>query len=588
MGRASAKHKVNPQRRWASSAIGPWVGIFCLVFAFAVPNAWGQASPFPSVNLKPFEQSFEKLLTARDVEVDTSRVKLDGYSLFAIAAPAVKNDKSKSDNATPIDLRRQAIEQQLNRLAASGRLDPKSLAVLSTLDRNSGLPVISVNAQYLMTVTELDAQLQSSDPQRWATELSSIVRNALVRAHQERQTRFLIRQGVIASGSLLIMLILSRLLAYGQRHFKARRKQLDAQNAKDSADYLSQSGSENLPTPAPEITATQLARQQRRNLIDLKLRTLQIGQVGLWVCGTFAILGLFPQTRWLRPFLVSTPLQLLGIGLSIYVLIRLSDVLVDQFFKSIQTHEFIPPEASQRLVLRISTVARVVKSTASLFWVGAGGLSSLSLLGVDLLPLIAGAGILGLALSFAAQSVIKDVINGFLILFEDQYAVGDVITVGNVGGLVENINLRITQLRNSEGMLITIPNSQISTVQNLSQGWSRVDLTIQIGHSTDPDYALQVLKRLAEEMYRDRQWHSKLIEPPDILGIDAIDHAGIAIRIWIKTQPLQQWAVAREFRRRLKKAMDKESLSVGMPQQSLWFNGDSIVSKSSISSETSH
>ncbi len=581
MDKASAKHKSYLPKRWMFRSIGFWLGLLCSVFAFIVPNAWGQASPFPSVNLQPFEQSFEKLISARAVEVATSRVTLDGYNLFAIAAPTVKNENPKPDSTTPIDLRRQTIEQQLNRIANSP-LDPKSLTVVSTLDENSGLPVISVNTQYLMTVTGLDAQLQSTDTKRWATEVTSIVRNALIRAHQERQPNFLIRQGAIAGGAFLTILILSRLFAFRQRRFKAERKQLSTKSVQEAVDDSFQSGSEDQPTL--EATSTRLLRQQRRNLIDLKLRLLQIGQVGLWVAGTFAILGLFPQTRWLRTFLVSTPLQLVGIGLGIYVLIRLSDVLVDQLFKSIETHEFIPPEASQRLALRISTVARVIKSTTSLFWVGAGILSGLSLLGVDLLPLIAGAGIIGLALSFAAQSVIKDVINGFLILLEDQYAVGDVINVGEVGGLVENINLRITQLRNSEGMLITIPNSQISTVQNLSQGWSRVDLTIQIGHNTDPDHALQVLKQLAEEMYRDRQWRSKLLEPPDILGIDAIDHVGISVRIWIKTQPLQQWAVAREFRRRLKKVMKKESLAIGMPQQSLWFNSASTASPSDLTS----
>jgi moderate conductance mechanosensitive channel len=576
MGTTSATHKIHSRRKWMPGAIGFCVGLLYSVLAFTTPYAWGQ-SQLPSVNLQPLEQSFEKLLSARDVEVDTGQVRLDGYNLFAIAAPTVKNEKSKSDSATPIEVRRQTIEQQLNRIANSP-LDPQSLKVLSTLDRNSGLPVIFVNNQYLMTVTGLDSQLQGSNTQRWATELTSIVRNALIRAHQERQPQFLFRQGAIAGGLFLTVLILSRLFALKQQRFKTERKQLKAKSIKESTDDSFQSGSED--PPALGATSTLLIQQQRRNLIDLKLRILQIGQVGLWVGGTFVVLGLFPHTRWLRPFLVSTPLQLIGIGLGVYVLIRLSDVLVDQLFKSIETQEFLPPEASQRLALRISTVARVIKSTTSLFWVGAGILSGLSILGVDLLPLIAGAGIIGLALSFAAQSVIKDVINGFLILFEDQYAVGDVINVGDVGGLVENINLRITQLRNSEGMLITIPNSQISTVQNLSQGWSRVDLTIQIGHSTDPDHALQILKQLADEMYRDRHWRSKLLEPPDILGIDAIDHVGIAIRIWIKTQPLQQWVVAREFRRRLKKVMEEESLAIGMPQQSLWFNGASSASPS--------
>lgn len=508
-------------------------------------------------------------------------VRLDGYALFAIAAPTVTTD-SPSDGATPIELRRQAIEQQLDSIINSG-LDPNALSVVSTLDENSRLPVISVNGQYLMTVTDLDAQLQTSDVTRWANQLTVLVRRALLRAYQERQPRFLMRQGAISGGSILAILVLSRFFVSQQRRLKASRKSIDAES--EAANAVAQrhlvpsgpalsSATDSAELPATNLAPSQIVRQQRRNLIDLRLRVIQISQVGLWGGGAVVILGLFPQTRWLRAFLLSTPLQLLGVSLGTYLLIRLSDVLIDQLFKSLQTNEFITPEDSQRLLLRISTVARVAKSTASLLWIGVGLMSCLSLLGVDLLPLLAGAGIIGLALSFAAQSVIKDVINGFLILFEDQYAVGDVITVGNVGGLVENINLRITQLRNSEGMLITIPNSQVSVVQNLSQGWSRVDLTIQVGHSADPDAVLQSLKHLAEEMYCDIQWRSKLLEPPEILGIETLDHVGMAIRIWIKTQPLQQWVVAREFRRRLKKLMVEENLSIGMPQQSLWLNGD--------------
>lgn len=549
----------------------------CFLLNINVIPVGGQTSRLPSLNLQPFEQSLEKLLSARDVEVATARIMLDGYTLFVIAAPAVKTDAAKSDSPAPIALRRQAIEQQLERFATDGQsLD--ALAITFSVDETSSLPVISVNGQYLMTVTVLDAQLQSMNPQQWATELTSVVKNALIRAHQQRQPKFLVQRGLVAGGLLLTLLSFSRLFGLRLRHLKRRRKKLKAQIVQ--THYAAQSATEiEMARLAQENMPSMLARQQQRNLIGLKLRTLQIGQVALWCSSAFILLGLFPQTRWLRPFLLSTPLQLLGLGLGIYVLIRLSDVLVDQLFKSIQSNEFIPPEASQRLALRISTVARVAKNTASLIWIGGGVLAGLSLLGVNLLPLLAGAGIIGIALSFAAQSVIKDVINGFLILFEDQYAVGDVIAVGSVGGLVENINLRITQLRNSEGMLITIPNSQISTVQNLSQGWSRVDLTIQIGHDTNPDKALQALKQLADELYQDIQWHPKLIEPPEILGIDALDHVGMSIRIWIKTQPLQQWAVAREFRRRLQNLMLEQRLSIGMPQQSLWLNKDSEPSE---------
>ena len=585
------RYKGRTGQRYTKTVLG-WILAVGLLVSSVTPATWAQTTQLPALGLKTIEKSLQSILAARDVEVSTSRVVLDGDTLFVIAAPAIKMDSNKSDSPTPIALRRQAIEQQLDRIA-NGNINPKTLAVTSTQDQTSGLPVLAVNGQYLMTVTELDAQLRSSTPQQWASELTSVVRTALLKAYRERQPRFLIRQGVVGGSIIVTLLLLSRLFARRYRYLKAQRRQLNAKEIKAGAVKAEErkalrdqeiSGPQEpavfLETSA-EVTSTTLAHQQHRNLLDLRLRILRIAQVVLWGCGTFTILGLFPQMRWLRPFLLSTPLQLLGIGLSIYVLTRLSDVLVDRLFESIQSNEFISPETSQRVALRVSTVARVVKSTASLLWVGAGLLAGLSLLGVNLLPLLAGAGIIGLALSFAAQSVIKDVINGFLILLEDQYAVGDVIAVGNVGGLVENMNLRITQLRNSEGMLITIPNSQISTVQNLSQGWSRVDLTVRLGLDADPDAALQALKQLAEELYADRQWRPKLLDPPEILGIEALDHTGMSIRIWIKTQPLQQWIIAREFRRRLKKLMMAEvGLSIGIPQQSLWFNQNTEIPSS--------
>jgi small conductance mechanosensitive channel len=271
---------------------------------------------------------------------------------------------------------------------------------------------------------------------------------------------------------------------------------------------------------------------------------------------------------------LSTPLRLIGTILGAYLFNRITYVLIDRLFEIIQQEQTIALEFSQRSALRTTTFSRVLKSLATIFWFSAAIMSVLSSIGVDLLPLLAGAGIIGLGISFAAQSVVKDVINGFFILLEDWYAVGDVIAIGNVSGLVENINLRITQIRDAEGSLISIPNSEVKIAHNRSKDWSRVNLTIQIAYGTDPDRALAVMHQLAMELYHDREWRSKLIEPPEILGIDEIDHSGLLIRIWIKTQPLKQWEVAREFRRRLTLVMERENLAVGKPQQLLQFPRD--------------
>lgn len=193
------------------------------------------------------------------------------------------------------------------------------------------------------------------------------------------------------------------------------------------------------------------------------------------------------------------------------------------------------------------------------------------MIGLDIAPILAGAGIIGLGISLASQSLIKDTINGFLILFEDQYAIKDVILVDDVGGLVENMNLRITQLRNGEGQLITIPNSAISIVRNLSKEWARVDLTITVADQNNVDRVLQVLQELSSEIYGEPEWREKIIDPPEVLGIDEIGHSGLLIRIWIKTKPLQHWSVGREFRRRMKTRLDQHGIAIGVPQQSVLF-----------------
>ena len=155
---------------------------------------------------------------------------------------------------------------------------------------------------------------------------------------------------------------------------------------------------------------------------------------------------------------------------------------------------------------------------------------------------------------------------------EDQYALGDVLTVGDVGRLVENLNLRITQVRDAEGRLITIPNSEVKIVANLSSRWSRADLNIPVAYQTDIDQALKLIETVGLDMDKDAVWEHQIIEPPDVLGIENFGERGLIIRVWIKTQPLKQWVVAREYRRRLKVAFDKAGISIPIPQQSVWLN----------------
>ena len=184
--------------------------------------------------------------------------------------------------------------------------------------------------------------------------------------------------------------------------------------------------------------------------------------------------------------------------------------------------------------------------------------------------------------------MIKDAINGFFIILEDQYALGDFIAVGNVGGLVETLNLRITQLRDSEGRLITIPNSEIKIVANLSSRWSRADLNIPIAYNADVDHALNLIETVGLEMDQDPRWREQIVETPQVLGVENFGDRGLMIRVWIKTQPLKQWDVAREYRRRIKITFDQAGIVIPLPQQAIWLNdGQSPKSPSNRSDFTS-
>lgn len=554
------------QRSFKASAI--WIGAIALILILTSSSAWSQTLNIPGLNLQ--QGSPLTLSKSNSEDVETGEVRLDGYNLSTIAAPTLNHSNQQTDTS-PIRERISGIEDTLERVANSD-FDPKTLSVTADIDESSNLPVISVNGQYLMTVTTLDAQLQVQEPDRWAERLTQIIRRALLRAQRERQTAFLARQAAIAAGIVVAVLVLSWAIARLQYHLKLRKIRLEAQ-IPSNADVSAQPSDHG---DAAVVTAlrNQQTKRHVHDLNDVRSRLLRVLQVGLWGGGLFVIIGLFPYTRWLQPVVLSAPLKILGIIGAVYLLIRVSDVLIDRFSGALAEGSFIDPESYKRLTLRVTTFSRVLKSGAAVAWVVIGIMASLSVVGVDLIPLLAGAGIIGLAISFAAQSLIKDMINGFLILLEDQYAVGDVIIVGqtdNVAGLVENMNLRITQLRNNEGRLITIPNSSIGVVQNLSKDWSRVDLAVELAFGTNPDHALNLIRQLADEMYRDRQWRSKMPDPPEVLGIDELNHTGLLIRIWLKTLPLEQWSVAREFRRRLALMLEQEHLAIGIPQQSLYF-----------------
>jgi moderate conductance mechanosensitive channel len=401
--------------------------------------------------------------TNTDTQVATAPVQLDGRPLFTVTAPSVKETTQKQSNTSPLQVRLQGIESQLNRLTRSN-LNLETLRVEAAIDSTSNLPVISVNGQYLMTVTALDSQLAGQDPTARANRLTKTIKEALIQAQQERQPNFLRQQSVISVGILVSMFLGSWIIQRLQRRL---RIQLDRIKTEQSIDAATANPTQNL------VVQPSLAKQQQRSLKEIQRRGLQLAQVLIWSAGIIVILGLFPYTRWLQPIALSTPLRLFSLLAITYLQIRVIDYLINRFFNAIEDETSYLPNGSQRHTLRISTFSKVTKGLAKLIVLSLATLALLALFGIDLVPLLAGAGIAGLGITFAFQSLLKDMINGCLILLEDQYAVGDMVQIataqGPVQGLVEFMSLRITQLRTMEGRLITIPNNTIAVVENFSK-----------------------------------------------------------------------------------------------------------------------
>ncbi|OGO53103.1 MAG: hypothetical protein A2148_05390 [Chloroflexi bacterium RBG_16_68_14] len=211
---------------------------------------------------------------------------------------------------------------------------------------------------------------------------------------------------------------------------------------------------------------------------------------------------------------------------------------------------------------RVDTLTHVAYRTIWVVALLVGLLTILPEFGIDTRALLAGAGLAGLAIGLGAQSLVRDVLSGLFILIENQYSRGDVVNVAGVGGLVEDVNLRRTLLRDLDGTVHSIPNGQISVASNLTRSWSRVNVVVGVSYREDPDRVFTVINRVGEEMASDPSWSRDIIEAPKALGVEGFSGSRLDIRILGDTQPNRQWDVMRELRRRLKKAFDAEGIEI--------------------------
>ena len=195
----------------------------------------------------------------------------------------------------------------------------------------------------------------------------------------------------------------------------------------------------------------------------------------------------------------------------------------------------------------------------------------ISELGIVIMPILAGFGIAGIAVGFGAQYLIRDLIAGVFIIMENQYRVGDVAKIADIWGLVEEVNLRKTVLRDLDGAVHHVPNGEIRVASNYTRKFSRINLNISVAYDTDLDHAINVINRVGQELAADKEWGKLIISAPYALRVDKLGDSGIEIKILGDVKPIQQWAVMGELRLRLKKAFDAEGIEIPWPHTKVYF-----------------
>jgi small-conductance mechanosensitive channel len=230
-------------------------------------------------------------------------------------------------------------------------------------------------------------------------------------------------------------------------------------------------------------------------------------------------------------------------------------------------------EHALRRAQRADALGTLAESVVRVVVWGFAILTALGTVGVNLAPLIAGAGVLGVAIGFGAQDTVKDFLSGVIMLVEDQYGVGDVIDAGPASGVVEEVTLRTTRLRDINGVVWHIPNGSITRVGNMTQEWSRLVLDVDVAYETDLDHAIEVLRGLLGRFSADEEIASWLLDMPEVVGVHALADSSVVIRVMAKTVPGKQWEMGRRLRLAVKREFDTSGIEIPFPQRTVWHRG---------------
>ena len=552
--------------------LGMLAAVVLLAVAFAgVPAVNAQSLPGISLPTVPPQGGGIR----QDGPFTTAPITLDGATLFRIAA---LSNGAPADQI-PLALRQSYIEGAFAQVLAPAdegngtEYDPASLKVL--VKQQNGQYLLAVKDRKhddqfpLLTVTSADAQYQQLTTAQLAAQWRDLLEPALTQALEKRQPAFqrrsinavLIGAAILAFATLLLGLVVAAL-----------RRRAEALTQVQEEREATLHDPDEQPAPAEAE-----AHQQRRHFLALALRANDpdltasllraIADTILWIIALAWLvfvswaLTRFPQTTTFGRALFAVAIIWIAAGL----LNRAIDIALTRLARVWRRTKDINAEERARTSLRAPTIARAVSGGKTFVIVFVAALTTLTRIGVPVESVVTIGGLTAIAVSFAAQNLVRDFMTGFLVLLEDQYAVGDYITVNGQSGLVERLTLRIVQIRDAGGNFITTPHSAVTTVINRSRDWSRVDYRVPVDQAADVDRVLEIIRDAAQQMMGESDWRGALLGPIDWIGIESISRDGIIVRASIKTMPLRQFEVRRELNARVLHAFEQAKIALGAP-----------------------
>lgn len=475
-------------------------------FNFPLPSLpMPGAAPAPSASAGPATPAASGSTTATTTPAPAAHapVMFNNQVLFQVYAPTAGGAQDRADLAS---LR---LSDALKALPRDAAVKPPRISVAAT-DTDT---VLQLDGQSLLTVTDADAANYHEEPLQLADTWAGQIRAGFAQAVRERRPGYLrhaaIEAGIIVAGAVLLHLLL---------WFVAAKF----------------SGAPGWPV-----------------------------QVLLWWIVVRWALYLFPLTRPFDSWLISGPARpvtiLLDLGLVAAVLSRVWGSVLRRLFPPVPEH-LTTEEWGRRSFLRRATLAAIARNTGvALIWFVAA-VTGLGWAGVNLSALLTSAGLIGVGIGLATQDSMKDLVAGINILADDRFGVGDTIQVGEYEGRVEKLDLRITQIRDMSGRLITIPNRNIAQVANLTSRWAQVDLKMGVSYYDDLHRAMDLMTQTAQAL--KTEWSERISGDPEMLGVDSFNDNNITLRMLVRTVPGDQGAVARELRARIKRAFDDADIAL--------------------------